>query len=114
MYINPKGMIGMLVTNRHVWGHAYGHDNYPFVFNPLQGSLINASPQSCYTPNLLNSNLLKLSSQNNKFLILQLIFLILQHTNQGGQMQLMTIELLNPCCLTHLVTRDVQLQSLVV
>jgi hypothetical protein len=20
-YINPKGMIGMLVTSRHVWGH---------------------------------------------------------------------------------------------
>jgi len=27
-YINPKGMIGMLVSCRHVWGHAYGHDNY--------------------------------------------------------------------------------------
>ncbi len=26
-YINPKGMIGMHVTGRHVWGHAYGHDN---------------------------------------------------------------------------------------
>jgi hypothetical protein len=27
-YINPKGMIGMLITGRHVWGHAYGLDNY--------------------------------------------------------------------------------------
>ncbi len=25
---NLKGMIGMLVTSRHVWGHAYGHDIY--------------------------------------------------------------------------------------
>jgi hypothetical protein len=25
-YINPKGMIGMPVTNRHVWSHAYEHD----------------------------------------------------------------------------------------
>ncbi len=24
-YINPKGMIGMLVTGRRVWGHAYRH-----------------------------------------------------------------------------------------
>jgi hypothetical protein len=28
MYINPKGMIDMLVTGHHVWSHAYGHDNY--------------------------------------------------------------------------------------
>jgi len=27
MYINPKSMIGMPVTGRHVWGHAYEHDN---------------------------------------------------------------------------------------
>jgi hypothetical protein len=27
MYINLKGMIGMLVTDRHIWGHAYKHDN---------------------------------------------------------------------------------------
>jgi len=27
MYINPKGMIGMPIIGRHVWGHAYGHDN---------------------------------------------------------------------------------------
>jgi hypothetical protein len=26
-YINPKGMIGMFVTSRNVWGHAYGHDS---------------------------------------------------------------------------------------
>jgi len=25
-YNNSKGMIGMPVTDRHVWGHAYGHD----------------------------------------------------------------------------------------
>jgi hypothetical protein len=25
-YINPKGMIGMPITGRHVWGHAYKHD----------------------------------------------------------------------------------------
>jgi hypothetical protein len=35
-------------------------------------------------------------------------------TSQKGQVQLVTIELLNPCCFTHLVTRDVQLQSLVI
>jgi hypothetical protein len=29
-------------------------------------------------------------------------------------MQLMTSELLNPCRFTHLVTRDVQLQNLVI
>jgi len=29
-------------------------------------------------------------------------------------MQLMINQLLNPCCFTHLVARDVQLQSLVV
>jgi hypothetical protein len=27
MYINPKGMIGMFVISRHVWGHAYKHDS---------------------------------------------------------------------------------------
>jgi hypothetical protein len=26
MYINPKSMIDMFITSRHVWGHAYGHD----------------------------------------------------------------------------------------
>jgi hypothetical protein len=26
MYINPKGMIDMPITNRYVWGHAYEHD----------------------------------------------------------------------------------------
>jgi hypothetical protein len=26
MYINPKGMIGMPKTGRHVWDHAYEHD----------------------------------------------------------------------------------------
>jgi hypothetical protein len=26
-YINSKGMINMLITGRHVWGHAYGHEN---------------------------------------------------------------------------------------
>jgi hypothetical protein len=31
MYIKPKGMIGMHVTDRHVWGHAYGHDNLPII-----------------------------------------------------------------------------------
>jgi hypothetical protein len=25
-YINLKGMIGMPITSRHVWGHAYKHD----------------------------------------------------------------------------------------
>ncbi len=30
-YINSKGMIGMPVTDCHVWGHAYGHDK-PFLF----------------------------------------------------------------------------------
>ncbi len=30
-YINPKGMIGMLITGHHVWGHAYGHDNGLFA-----------------------------------------------------------------------------------
>jgi hypothetical protein len=25
-YINLKGMIGMPVIDRYVWGHAYGHD----------------------------------------------------------------------------------------
>jgi hypothetical protein len=30
LYINPKDMIGMPTTGRHVWGHAYEHDNnYP-------------------------------------------------------------------------------------
>jgi hypothetical protein len=28
MYINPKGMINIPVIDRHVWGHAYVHDNY--------------------------------------------------------------------------------------
>jgi hypothetical protein len=27
-YINPKGMIGMLITGRHVWDHAYGRDMF--------------------------------------------------------------------------------------
>jgi hypothetical protein len=30
MYINPKGMIGMPVVDRHVWDHAYEHDNSNF------------------------------------------------------------------------------------
>jgi hypothetical protein len=29
-------------------------------------------------------------------------------------MHLVTSELLNPCCFTHLVTKDIQLQSLVI
>jgi len=27
VYINLKGMTGMLIINPHVWGHAYKHDN---------------------------------------------------------------------------------------
>jgi len=27
MYINPKGMIGMLVIGYHAWGHVYEHDS---------------------------------------------------------------------------------------
>jgi hypothetical protein len=30
-YINFKGMIDMPITDRHVWGHAYGHDNNNYV-----------------------------------------------------------------------------------
>jgi hypothetical protein len=47
----------------------------------------------------------------NMFWVLQLVQL---HTNQKGHMHLMTSELLNPCCFTHLVTKDIQLQSLVI
>jgi hypothetical protein len=33
------------------------------------------------------------------------------HTSRDGHMQLVTSELLNPCCFTHLIAKDVQLQG---
>ncbi len=36
------------------------------------------------------------------------------YTSQKGHMQLVTNELLNPCCFTHLVTKDIQLQNPIV
>jgi hypothetical protein len=32
-YINPKGMIGMLVIGRHVWSHAYEHDKATMILS---------------------------------------------------------------------------------
>jgi hypothetical protein len=40
MCINPKGMIGMPVTGRHVWGHAYGHDMGRLGYKESQGKVL--------------------------------------------------------------------------
>jgi hypothetical protein len=39
-YINPKGMIGMPITGRHVWGHAYEHDKASSSINEPNACVI--------------------------------------------------------------------------
>jgi hypothetical protein len=41
MYINPKGMISMLVTGHYVWNHAYGHDKVLTLGMPNSSSVTN-------------------------------------------------------------------------